>query len=109
MRGQTPADWRQSIYYHYYDGGHSVAKHYGVRTDRFTLAYFYQTDEWELFDRQNDPQQMRSVHADPAYAKTVTELKAELDRLRGQYQDSDDIKPEGKPDKPGNAPRKESP
>jgi len=99
LRGETPANWRKSVYYHYYDGGHSVAKHYGVRTDRYTLAYFYQTDEWELYDLQKDPQQMRSVYADPAYTKTVTELKAELARLRKQYKDSDDIKPEEKPNK----------
>ena len=103
LRGERPADWRKSIYYHYYDAGHNVAKHYGVRTDRYTLAYFYQTDEWELYDLQKDPQQMRSVYADPAYSKTVTELKAELARLRKQYKDSDDIKPENKPDKAANA------
>ena len=34
LRGQTPADWRKSIYYHYYDGGHGVAKHYGLRTEK---------------------------------------------------------------------------
>ena len=93
LRGETPADWRKSIYYHYYDGGHSVAKHYGVRTDRYTLANFYESNEWELFDREKDPQELKSVYADPAYAKTVAELKTELSRLRAQYQDSDDIKP----------------
>lgn len=93
LRGETPADWRKSIYYHYYDGGHSVAKHYGVRTDRYTLANFYESNEWELFDREKDPQELKSVYADPAYAKTVAELKTELTRLRALYQDSDDIKP----------------
>lgn len=109
LRGQTPADWRQSIYYHYYDGGHSVAKHYGVRTDRFTLAHFYETGEWELYDREKDPQELKSVYADPAYAKTVAELKTELDRLRKQYKDSDDIKPAGKPNQPASAPEKKAP
>jgi len=87
LRGQTPADWRRSIYYHYYDPGHGVAKHYGIRTERYTLAHFYTTDEWELFDRQKDPKQLRSVYSDPAYAGTVTELKAELERLRVQFKD----------------------
>jgi arylsulfatase A-like enzyme len=87
LRGQTPADWRKSIYYHYYDPGHGVAKHYGVRTDRYTLVHFYTSDEWELFDRQQDPQQLRSVYSDPAHAKTVAELKAELERLRIQFKD----------------------
>lgn len=93
LRGQTPTDWRKSIYYHYYDPGHGVAKHYGVRTGRYTLAYFYTTQEWELFDNEKDPAQLRSVYADPAYAGQVAELKAELARLRKLYGDSDAITP----------------
>jgi len=93
LRGQTPADWRQRIYYHYYDGGHSVARHYGVRTEQYTLAHFYQTDEWELYDLQKDPQQLHSVYADPAYAKTVAGLRTELTRLRTQFNDDSDSSP----------------
>ena len=87
LRGATPADWRKSVYYHYYDeaGAHRVANHYGVRTERFTLAHFYGTDEWELFDNDKDPQQLRSVFADPKYASTVPEVKRELHRLRSLY------------------------
>ena len=88
LRGETPADWRQSLYYHYYDAGHGVAKHYGVRTPRYTLVHFYKSDEWELFDLEKDPQEMRSVYGDPAYAATVTELKAELERLRVRFGDN---------------------
>jgi arylsulfatase A-like enzyme len=95
LRGETPADWRKSVYYHYYDskGAHNVANHYGIRTDHHTLAYYDATDEWELFDNVKDPQQLRSVYADPAYAKTLVELKTELTRLRALYQDRDDVKP----------------
>jgi arylsulfatase A-like enzyme len=63
-----------------------VTKHYGVRTERFTLANFYPVKEWELYDNEKDPQQLRSVYADPAYADTVKELKTELERLRRQYE-----------------------
>ena len=82
LRGATPADWRKSVYYHYYDSGHGVTKHYGVRTERYTLANFYPVKEWELYDNEKDPLQLRSVYADPAYAQTVKELTAELERLR---------------------------
>ena len=93
LRGETPADWRQSVYYHFYENAtHNVPKHYGVRTDQYTLAYLYQTDEWELYDLKQDPQQIRSVYADPTYAKTVVALKAELARLRQQFKDSDEPK-----------------
>jgi arylsulfatase A-like enzyme len=90
LRGETPTDWRKSVYYHWYETvGHNVPKHYGVRTDEYTLVYFYTTDEWELYDLKKDPQQLRSVYADPAYAKVVVEMKAELTRLREQFKDSD--------------------
>ena len=88
LRGAAPSDWRTSVYYRYYDPGHGVAKHYGVRTERYTLAHFYETDEWELFDNQKDAAQLRSVYADPDYAKTVEALKAELTRLRALYKDT---------------------
>jgi arylsulfatase A-like enzyme len=93
LKGETPADWRKSIYYHYYDSGHAVPVHYGTRTDRFTLAYYPNTKEWELFDLTKDPQQMRSVYADPAYSATVAELTTELTRLRGQYGDTEEGTP----------------
>jgi arylsulfatase A-like enzyme len=106
LRGQVPADWRQSIYYHYYDPGHGVAKHYGVRTGRFTLAHFYDTQEWELFDNEKDPQQLRSVYADPAYTRTAADLKGELARLRTLFGDSEAITPQAQGGKSGGARRK---
>lgn len=87
LKGQTPDDWRKSIYYQYYEfpGWHDVQRHYGVRTDRYKLVYYYLIDEWELFDLEKDPHELKSVYDDPAYADTVTELKAELERLRKEY------------------------
>lgn len=98
LRGQTPAGWRKSLYYHYYDPGHGVTRHYGVRTARFTLVNFYPVKEWELYDNEQDPFQLRSVYADPAYASTVTELKAELERLRQLYES--DFDPQAAEQKP---------
>lgn len=89
LRGQTPADWRTSLFYRYYDPGHGMPQHLGVRTARYTLAHYSATDEWDLFDREKDPEELRSVYADPAYAETVTTLKAELARLRALYGESD--------------------
>jgi hypothetical protein len=37
---------------------------------------------------KQDPAEMRSVYADPAYASTVTELKTELKRLQELYKDT---------------------
>ncbi len=88
LRGQTPADWRRSIYYHYYaPDSHDVPPHLGVRNDRYTLANFYETGEWELYDLKKDPQQMHSVLGDPKYAKTLGIMKAELMRLKTDFRD----------------------
>jgi arylsulfatase A-like enzyme len=86
LQGRTPADWRKSFYYHYYEypGPHSVRRHYGVVTDRYKLVHFYgpDVDEWELFDRQKDPRELRSVFGQPEYAAVQKELERELARLR---------------------------
>ncbi len=86
LRGQTPPDWRQSFYYHYYEypGPHSVRRLYGVGDRRYKLVRFYEpeVDEWELFDLERDPQEMRSVYGAPAYGDTQKRLHAELERLR---------------------------
>jgi arylsulfatase A-like enzyme len=84
LEGRTPADWREAIYYHYweYPAWHMVRRHYGVRTQRYKLIYYYEIDEWELFDLQNDPEELRSVFADPDYAEIVAELKERLVQMR---------------------------
>ncbi|MDG2125252.1 MAG: DUF4976 domain-containing protein, partial [Verrucomicrobiales bacterium] len=87
MKGETPEDWRKSIYYHYYEfpGAHSVARHYGVRTGEHKLIHYYEIGEWELFDLGKDPDELTSVHADPAYAVVRKGLEKELGVLRERY------------------------
>ena len=86
LEGKTPADWRTSFYYHYYEhpAVHSVARHYGVVTDRYKLVRFYEPefDYWELFDLKSDPHEMKSVFGKADYASVQKELEAELARLR---------------------------
>ncbi len=91
LEGKSPADWHRSVYYRYYEypKPHGVHPHYGVRTDRYKLIYYDKLDEWELFDLDKDPHELNSVYADPAYADTVRELKAELKRLRAHYRDTE--------------------
>ena len=95
LEGKTPADWRQSIYYHYYEypGPHMVHRHYGVRTQRYKLMYFYQLKEWELYDLEKDPREMRNVYAGADYVDAVKQLKEELDRLREHYGVPEDTLP----------------
>lgn len=90
--GDPPADWREDIYYHYYEypGFHSVRAHYGVRTERYKLIRFYgDINNWEFYDLEADPDEMRNRIDDPAVQGQVASLKTRLEALRARYGDSD--------------------
>jgi arylsulfatase A-like enzyme len=93
LKGQNPQNWRDAIYYHYfeYPSVHMVARQRGVRTDRFKLIHFYQFGEWEFYDLDADPQEQRSQYDNPVYAKEVAAMKTRLEQLRVQYADDSDI------------------
>ena len=97
LKGETPADWRTSMYYHYYEypGAHSVRRHYGVRTGTHKLIYYYQEDERELFDLSSDKNELKNLYSAPKQAARIKELKEELSRLRKHYK-----VPEGDPKPP---------
>ncbi|HUF64348.1 MAG TPA: sulfatase [Gemmatimonadaceae bacterium] len=87
LRGESPAGWRDAIYYQYfeYPGWHMVRRQYGVRTHRYKLIHYYETGEWELFDLERDPEELTSVYASPEYATVVTDMKETMARLRAEY------------------------
>jgi arylsulfatase A-like enzyme len=88
-------EWdRDAVYYHYYEypGFHMVKRHYGIVTKDYKLAHFYyDIDEWELYDRRNDPMELNNVYDDPAYEQVVIELKEKLQELREKYNDSKEL------------------
>jgi arylsulfatase A-like enzyme len=89
LRGKTPADWRTSFYYHYYEypSVHMVKRHYGVYDGRFKLIHFYDDiDHWELIDTIEDPNEMVNVYGQPRYATEQARLKTELARLKVELQ-----------------------
>jgi arylsulfatase A-like enzyme len=104
LEGHTPRDWRKAMYYRYWmhnDGDHHVPGHYGIRTDRWKLIYFYNKalgmkgavengapPEWELYDLRNDPREMHNLYADPKYSPVVRDLKAQLAKLQQDASDS---------------------
>ena len=115
LHGDTPDDWQQAMYYRYWMNGsiHNVAAHYGIRTKRYKLIYYYAdglgthgadatvatpdtadspepaplSPEWELFDLEKDPAEMKNVYNDPAYADVVRELTDELHRRQREVGD----------------------
>ncbi|RKX39881.1 MAG: sulfatase [Verrucomicrobia bacterium] len=93
LEGNTPKDWRESLYYHYYEypAVHSVRRHEGVSNKRFKLIRFYGPDvpngeEWELFDLEKDPSEMNNTYNNPENAGKIKSLEKELNRLKEQYQ-----------------------
>ena len=92
LAGNTPRDWRDAVYYHYYEypSWHSVKRHYGIRTERYKLIHFYNdVDEWELYDLQEDTMEMHSVYDDPEYADVRRDMHARLKKIQKQYRDDD--------------------
>lgn len=87
-------DFREAVYYHYYEypSVHMVKRHYAIVTEEYKLVHFYyDVDEWELYDRKKDEHELLNVYDDPAYAEVVKELKEKLAAMRVQYKDSKEL------------------
>ena len=121
LRGEDkPGDWRTATYYRYWmhmAHGHNNPAHFGVRTERYKLIFFYGCDftdvlagekrtdrggnryypntpaAWELYDLANDPHEMTNVYGKPEYATVVAELKAQLLALREELDETDTAYP----------------
>lgn len=90
----SSTEWRDAVYYTYYEypAVHMVKRHYGIATDRYKLMHFYyDIDEWEMYDLKEDPNEMRNVYNDSAYADVREKLRMKLSELRKKYGDSDSL------------------
>ena len=76
LRGEVPADWRTSFYYHYYGypDWHLVRKHCGVTDGRYKLMDFYSLGERELYDREKDPKEMNNLIDNPEYKQVLDKM-----------------------------------
>jgi arylsulfatase A-like enzyme len=93
FRGDTE-NFRDAAYYHYYEypAVHMVKRHYGIVTEDYKLVHFYyDVDEWELYDRKKDPMELTNVYEDPNYEEVREELHQQLEDLRVKYNDSDSL------------------
>jgi len=93
LKGESN-DFRDAAYYHYYEypSVHMVKRHYAIVTEEYKLIHFYyDVDEWELYDRKKDINEMTNVYDNPAYTDVVAKLKDELAALRIKYKDSKEL------------------
>ena len=101
--GNRVDGWREAIYYRYWQHllHRNVAAHYGIRSANHKLIFYYglplgQTDfeptqpEWEMFDLENDPQEMQNIYDNPAYGEKIKSLKQQLKQLQQHFDDTDD-------------------
>jgi arylsulfatase A-like enzyme len=109
LAGDPDAESRDAVYYRYWmhRAHHDVPAHYGLRTDRYALMFFYglpldaagasedrSTPGWELYDLQRDPHELNNVYDDPAYADVRQDLKERLAERKQAIGDTDDQYPE---------------
>ncbi|WP_278410760.1 sulfatase [Phocaeicola coprocola] len=95
--GKTPADWRKTLYYHYYDypAIHMVRRHDGVSDGRYKLIHFYgkgkgkdtgnDIDEWELYDTSVDSLELNNIYNEEENNIVIEYLKRELSLYREKY------------------------
>jgi len=96
-----PKDWRKVTYYRYWmHMAHSlrVPAHFGIRSDRYKLIFFYGCDPrgrnqtpvaWEFYDLAKDPQEMNNAYGDPAYKSVIAQMKKQLKATREQLNETD--------------------
>jgi len=106
LAGHTLGNWRKAIYYRYWmhnDADHHVPGHYGIRTERYKLIYYYgkalgmkgaqapdTKPDWEFFDMEKDPREMHNLYRDAGQQKRIAGLKRELGRLQAELGDRAD-------------------
>jgi arylsulfatase A-like enzyme len=95
LKGKDTIQWRDAVYYHYYEypAVHAVKRHYGVATDRYKLMHFYyDVNEWELYDLEKDPNEMNNVYGNPEYENVQKKMHEKLDSIQEIYGDSDSLR-----------------
>nr|WP_299073376.1 sulfatase [uncultured Allomuricauda sp.] len=108
LKGNTPADWREYGYYRYWDHSSDRPGHFGIRGQRFKLAFYYgnalkvnrytkenqPTKFWDFFDLEKDPNETHNAYNDEEYQDVIKEMKAEILRQRETLGDTDKDNPE---------------
>ena len=104
--GNTPEDWRKVAYYRYWHHRLERPAHFGIRNDRYKLAFFYgqplgmrgamkkTTDPaWEFYDLLEDPREISNAYNNPEYADIIKDMKEELKRQQALTGEKDHERP----------------
>ncbi len=118
IEGKKENEWRTGTYYRFWmhmahDLG--VPGHFGIRTMKYKLIFFYGTDYgrlltpnpenwgsqdsintppgWELYDIEEDPFEMNNLYENSEYSNIIVELKARLKKLREELNETDENYP----------------
>ena len=107
LMGNTPKDWRKEIYYRYWTNHAIRPAHFGIRSDRYKLIFYYGqnldmmdtqdfsfTPCWDFYDLQKDPKENHNAYNDKEYAPIIKKMKEDLLRLRKEVGDTDEKYPE---------------
>ncbi|MEM9203555.1 MAG: sulfatase [Actinomycetota bacterium] len=94
----------EGVYYRYWENDdliHKAPAHYGYRTERYKLIYYYNDGfglpftgpftfppEWELYDLHADPNELRNVADDPEYTAVRAALTASMWREQARLGDA---------------------
>ena len=118
LEGKPLTNWRTATYYRYWMHlmHHDNPAHFGIRTADHKLIFYYGRPEsettngklsmpwkkgesykieptppaWEFYDLRSDPNENHNEYANPKYAETIRELKAELKRQREELHETDE-------------------
>lgn len=104
LEGAQPDDWQDCAYHRYWmhkDENHNAFAHYGLRTERWKLIYWYnealgqagakdgdEAPEWELFDCDQDPLELFNLWGDPKVADVCAGLVRRLADKMSEIGDS---------------------
>lgn len=103
FEGSAGTDWQDVAYHRYWmhkDDYHNAYAHYGIRTQRYKLIYWYNDPmgqlganpgedgpEWELFDCEADPFELHNRAHDPEYALIFRDMLGQLDQKMAEIGD----------------------